>query len=438
MKNEWSMNRTGSPAPMSNTRAMIQRLIDEQLYSIVYQPITDLRTRQIVGFEALTRLAEGSGFDSPTALYEAGEAEDMLWELEGAARRQAFKGAAQWPEHLQLFINCAPNVAEDPRFESQLMSELESSRARYPAQVVVEITERAPTLHMEALMPRIDALRQQGLQIAIDDVGIGASGLVRISSLRPGWLKLDRALIDHIDQDRFRWNLVRHLVRFARACGVQVVAEGLEREADIQACRDLDICFGQGFLLGMPTSDPLHLLRQTPPPQQVRTAKAAHDASRESLAMLRGVQPAYTLDHDTTVASAAQDLLRDPSLPGVCVIRERRLLGFVRREDALRDAGTEDRRSMPVSFLARTAPSLESESLDFSQLFELAATQAQGGVAAEGAITQWNLPIIVTDQGQPRAAITTPALLSIAADLARRYAQASEQTDQPPPRERAA
>ncbi len=424
MKNESSSNRAGASSPSGDIRHQIRRLIDQKLYSIAYQPIIDLRTQRVVGFEALTRLAQHAGFDSPTALYEAGEAADMLWELEGATRLASIKGAKPWPEHIQLFINCAPAVAQDERFETQLIGELETTQARYPAQMIVEITERAPTHGLESLTPRVDALRERGLQIAIDDVGIGASGLVRISSLRPGWLKLDRALIDGIDQDRFRWNLVRHLVRFARACGVQVVAEGIERQQELVACQELDICFGQGFLLGRPSFDPLEVLERTPVAQQVRTPRAAHDVNSQSVTMLRGVQPAYTLDHATPVASAAQDLLRDPSLPGLCVTREGKLLGWVRREDVLRDAGTDERSAMPVSFLARTAPSMESDALDFSELFELAAAQAQGGLQAAGG-GSGNLPIIVTELGEPRAIVTTPALLSMAADLARKYALGS-------------
>ncbi len=404
---------SGQTGPDSQLGRKIQRLIDEQLFSIVYQPIIDMRTQQIVAFEALTRPHLDSNFESPAALFEAAEAEAMLWELEGATRRAAMAGAREWPEHVQLFINCAPCVAEHEDFEKQLIGELESTCARYPAQLVVEITERSPHLDMTVLPARIDALRQRGLQIAIDDVGIGASGLVRISSLRPGWLKLDRALIGGIDRDRFRLNLVRHLVRFARACGVQVIAEGIERTEELDVCRDLGVCFGQGFLLGRPTAGPMGLLAECPPPQPTRNAGAAHDALPESVTLLRGVQPAMCVDHSTAVASAAQDLLRDPSLPGLCVTRGDELLGWVRREDALREARTDDRSAMPVSFLARRAPVTESDSLDFCEIFELAATHAQFGA---------DLPIIVLAAGQPQALLTTPTLLSMAADMVRTQA----------------
>lgn len=383
-------------------------MIAQARFSVVYQPIVDLRSNQIVGFEALTRVDESEGFSNPGELFEAAADCGMQWELEQATRHRAILCAQSWPDHIQLFINCAPEVIQQPEFADDLFLALGTHSSRGPSQVIVEITERSPHLDMTALTSKVDALRKLGLQIAIDDVGIGASGLVRISSLRPGWLKLDRALISQIDQDRFRWNLVRYLVQFAKSCGVQVIAEGIEREEEAQAVREIGVCFGQGFLLGKPTAEPLTLLKS--PVCTSTPVRPAHNAQPSSLAMLRGVQAALVLDRKQTAASAAQLLLPVAEQPGVCVIEGNHLLGWVSRVEVLSHAADAKLATTPLGMLIRRCPVVESTQVEFAELFELGATHAQ---------LKSDCPIVIVQDQYPLAIMTTNTLLAIAADLFR-------------------
>ncbi len=401
--------------PPDADKARVQRLIDEHLFSVVFQPIFDLRTQQPVAFEALTRPADHAGFDSPADLFEAADHAGMHWHLEMATRRAALEAARDWPEHLQLFLNCSPEVLEDEHFETIFAEELLRTPCRCASQVVIEITERSPHLDMSLLPDRVDALRRRGFQIAIDDVGIGASGLVRISAIRPGWLKLDRALIQGITRDRFKFNLVRHFVQFARSCSVQVIAEGIENADELQACSDLGICFGQGFFLGLPTSKPLEVTSTLAPsaPAPARKSNAPHPG--QGLSLLRGIQPALTIDGAEPITLAAQRLLRDPNLPGLCVIRGDSLLGWLARDEALATSGDDRRASMASHMLARRTLTASIDA-DVGDLFELAAASAQ---------FDRTTPIILLHDDTPRAIVTIPALLGIAADLSRNLPAAS-------------
>jgi EAL domain-containing protein (putative c-di-GMP-specific phosphodiesterase class I)/GGDEF domain-containing protein len=406
------MDRTqpdiGSQSQMASQAERILSLIAEARFSVVYQPIVDLRSNQIVGFEALTRVDESEGFANTGELFEAAATLGVQWELEQATRQRAILCAHSWPDHIQLFINCAPEVIQHPQFAEDLFLALGTHSSRGPSQVIVEITERSPHLDMAALTDKVDALRKLGLQIAIDDVGMGASGLVRISALRPGWLKLDRALISQIDKDRFRWNLVRYLVQFAKSCGVQVIAEGIEREEEAQAVREIGVCFGQGFHLGKPTADPLALL--TAPACTATTVRPAHNAQPSSLAMLRGVQAALVVDRRQSAASAAQLLLPIAEQRGVCVIDGNHLLGWVSRQDVLSHAADDKLATTPLGMLIRRCPVVESDQVEFAELFELGATHAQ---------LKSECPIVIVQDQYPLAIITTNTLLAVAADLFR-------------------
>lgn len=393
---------------ISSEGRKILNLIEQKQFEIAFQPIIDLRHQEVVGFEALTRVHADLGYAHAGELFEIAERAGVLWELEEATRAEAIRLSADLPEHVQIFINCSPQVIEDPRFTTSILDILHATGERCAAQVVVEITERSPHLNMATLGDRVDELRQLGLQIAIDDVGMGTNGLVRISALRPGWLKLDRALISHIDQDRFRWNLVRYLVQFARACGVQVIAEGIERPEEVQAVQDMGICFGQGYLLGRPTHAPLDLLAQTTP--VVHPVQPTHDASLSSLAMLRGVRTVIAVDRSVAAAEVAQTLLRETDSPGVCVVQDDHLIGWADREEILRAARHTDQSAMPVGLLARHCPTVDAVTVEFAEMFDICATQAQ---------LRDRCPIVLIESSRPVAIVTAQTLLCMAADLFR-------------------
>jgi EAL domain-containing protein (putative c-di-GMP-specific phosphodiesterase class I) len=118
--------------------------------------------------------------------------------------------------------------------------------------VVVELTERSPIEDNGGARACLDDIRALGARLAIDDVGSGYSGLGHVVDLSPDLLKLDRTLVAGLDSDHTKSALVERLTSFAVDVGMEVVAEGIETEAELDALRSFGVESGQGFLLGRP------------------------------------------------------------------------------------------------------------------------------------------------------------------------------------------
>jgi EAL domain-containing protein (putative c-di-GMP-specific phosphodiesterase class I) len=204
------------------------------------------------GIEALCRPVRSDTFISAGELFMAAERLRMLWPLELLARRAAISLAGAWNRNARLFINCSPQVVSDPRFVGAMDVLLCSSRTLERERIVLEITERSDHRITPALARRVDELKTLGFEIALDDVGAGASGLNRIMDLRPHWLKLDMALVRSIHADPYRRNLIRAIVAFTADCDIKLVAEGVEQEAELEVIRSIGVQYAQGYHLSRP------------------------------------------------------------------------------------------------------------------------------------------------------------------------------------------
>jgi EAL domain-containing protein (putative c-di-GMP-specific phosphodiesterase class I) len=118
--------------------------------------------------------------------------------------------------------------------------------------VVLELTERSPIVNYEEAVECVSNLRVLGARLAVDDVGRGFSGLGRVVELAPDLLKIDRSLVSGVDSDAAKSALIARLTSYGDEIGMDVVAEGIETEAELETLRALGVRNGQGFLLGRP------------------------------------------------------------------------------------------------------------------------------------------------------------------------------------------
>ncbi len=121
-----------------------------------------------------------------------------------------------------------------------------------PGRLVVELTEQVAVADYPQLRGALQALRDAGVRLAVDDAGAGFASLLHILKLAPDIIKLDRELIANVDVDPMRRSLAASLRRFAHESGAVVVAEGIETAAELNVLRDLEIDHGQGFHLARP------------------------------------------------------------------------------------------------------------------------------------------------------------------------------------------
>jgi EAL domain-containing protein (putative c-di-GMP-specific phosphodiesterase class I) len=206
---------------------------EEFTFFTVFQPIFDLKSGEVVGYEALTRFADGS---SPQRGLEAAQVQGLHIDLDAALIRAALASANALPEGKWIAINVSAGLLRRKRELEPLLAE--SSRP-----VVLEITE--------ADRADLDDL-PAGVRIAVDDAGAGYDTLARMESLKPGFLKLGQAALAGVETEGARRASIRSLVDFAREQGCTVIAVGIESAQQRDALAECDVPLGQGFYLGRP------------------------------------------------------------------------------------------------------------------------------------------------------------------------------------------
>lgn len=222
----------------------IKSVLEQELLTMVFQPIRDLDTGETSGLEALSRF-ELEPKRTPDKWFAEAWEVGLGSELELLAVRKAVSKIDQLPGELYLSVNVSPETLRSEPF-TQLVQEVPALR------LVVEVTEHAVIDEYGPLAVAVTMLRQHGVRIAVDDMGAGYAGLNHILQLGPDIAKLDIYLTRDVDRDAARQALVSSTVGFANRVGLKVVAEGIETEAEQQALRVLGVSHGQGFHLGRP------------------------------------------------------------------------------------------------------------------------------------------------------------------------------------------
>jgi EAL domain-containing protein (putative c-di-GMP-specific phosphodiesterase class I) len=243
------------------TFGRIRRFVRGDGLRMVFQPIADLGSGSVVGFESLARF-DSLPPRSPAAWFDDAGAAGLRRDLELAAARAAIGSFGQLPPGAYLTVNASPDVAMDPAF-IDVIGEVPGAR------VVIEITEHALVEDYDKLNGALAALRSRGVRVAIDDAGAGFANMSHMLRIDADLIKLDIEITRHVDIDSRRRALVRSLVEFARSVGATVVAEGIETEAELRALKDLGVASGQGFHLGRPEPLPGSAVARDGKPKRV-------------------------------------------------------------------------------------------------------------------------------------------------------------------------
>jgi EAL domain-containing protein (putative c-di-GMP-specific phosphodiesterase class I) len=233
-------------APAADEAEAIDRILAEQSLRLAFQPIVDLKTRQLFAFEALAR-SPLPLFQSPVQLYEAAVRTGRVGEMGRLHRAQATKACPDWP----LFININPN-----EFDQGWLVRPDDPIFRHKHQVYLEITESAPLIYFEQCHSVLAEIRKKKVLLAVDDFGAGYSNLRYISDLTPEIVKLDRELVAGLREGSRLFQLVRSIVRLCKEMGSRVVAEGIETVAELGAVEIARVDFCQGYLLARPGLPP--------------------------------------------------------------------------------------------------------------------------------------------------------------------------------------
>ncbi len=223
----------------TDLRGEIMRVIETQAFETVFQPVVRLDSTEPIGYEALTRFADGA---PPDRRFADAELIGLGVELETATLLRALDAGRSLPDGRSLSLNVSPRLVLEDRLGAFV--------DRAPTPTVFEVTEREPIEDYASF--RAAMHRVAGARWAVDDAGAGHASLRHIIELRPDFVKLDRHLVSGIAADPIRQALVAGMLHFAASIGVEIVAEGIETEAERLTLKALGVEFGQGYLFGRP------------------------------------------------------------------------------------------------------------------------------------------------------------------------------------------
>jgi EAL domain-containing protein (putative c-di-GMP-specific phosphodiesterase class I) len=222
-------------------RSQLDSIITERAFTPVFQPIVQLQTRQVVGFEALTRFHDGM---RPDHRFAEAHGAGMGIRLETACLWEQLEAASSLPPGTWLSLNVSPALAT-------AVVPLISALERADRDVVLEITEHVEIADYPALLAALELVRGRA-RLAVDDAGAGYAGLRHILEIRPHFVKLDVSLVRHVDTDPARQAMVAGMAHFASDVECELIAEGVETEGEMEELIRLCVPLGQGYLFGKP------------------------------------------------------------------------------------------------------------------------------------------------------------------------------------------
>jgi diguanylate cyclase len=233
--------------------------LDRDEIEIAFQPQFTLADGRLVGAEALARWQHPQvGLIGAGALFAIAERADHVAHLSRHIAETALAAARDWPGGLRLSLNVTPADLASREFARDFGALVEGAGFR-PERLTLEITEQVLLGDLEGVAPTLAALRSKGMRIALDDFGGGFCNFRYLKLLALDTLKLDRSMIEGIEEDPRDRAVLRAIVALARALDLSVVAEGIETDAQRAIARDEGCALFQGYL-GSPPLAPEALL----------------------------------------------------------------------------------------------------------------------------------------------------------------------------------
>lgn len=224
-------------------RAELLDILEHGRFHPVFQPVVELASRTVIGYEALTRFDDNK---RPDLRYAEAHEIGMGSQVEAASVVAILKAAEHLDQELWLSLNFSPLALVDGSAANVLRG---ANR-----EIVIEITEHAVVERYPAVRRAVDQMDR--VRLSVDDASAGYAGLCHILELRPDMVKLDITLVRDIDTDPARRALVSGMCHFASITNIHLVAEGVETDAEAATLLSLGVRFGQGYLFGRPEPAP--------------------------------------------------------------------------------------------------------------------------------------------------------------------------------------
>ncbi|MDE5456071.1 EAL domain-containing protein [Bradyrhizobium sp. CSA112] len=246
--------------PAMDLQMQTRRIMEQELrralprgeFELHYQPVVNLASQEISGFEALIRWNHPTkGMISPATFIPLAEEIGFIVPLGEWVIRQACATAAQWPGDLHVAVNISAMQFRSPGLMQVIISALAASGLA-PTRLEIEITETVLLHNKEATLALLHQLRALGIRIAMDDFGTGYSSLTYLQSFPFDKIKIDRSFVKNITENSSSLNIVRAVAALANGMGMTATAEGVETAEQLHSIASEGCTEMQGFLFSRP------------------------------------------------------------------------------------------------------------------------------------------------------------------------------------------
>lgn len=259
-------------SPAMQSKVVESALFEAKLRSAIehgeirphYQPLVDLRSGRVCGFEALARWIGADGTSiAPQTFITVAEERGLITELFKQLLAQACADARDWPEDVMLSFNISPVQMEDRLLASRILKILGKAGLE-PHRLEIEITENALILDPDLAALIIEDLHEAGVQIALDDFGTGYSSLSQLARYKFDKIKVDKSFVATYADDERQEKIIRAMLGLGRSLNIKTTAEGIERHAQLAYLLNHSCDIGQGYLFGkaMPADEALAYMRE--------------------------------------------------------------------------------------------------------------------------------------------------------------------------------
>lgn len=229
--------------------AFFKALLKSRNVRTLYQPLIDLKSKKIIGYEALTRALSDAAIEDASFLFSAAREAGMVKELDLLCVQHALKNGQALGPDKKMFLNLNHESLLDHKLMQKLLADKGSIDYK---NIVIEVTEQSILRSFDKVRGALLELKEQGVSVAIDDVGGGAVSLRDVAVLKPDYIKFDRSLIRQIDVSTTKQQIVLSLILFAKGIHAETTAEGIETKEEYETMLMCGVKFGQGYYFARP------------------------------------------------------------------------------------------------------------------------------------------------------------------------------------------
>lgn len=233
-------------------------IVNNESFTSHFQPIIDMKTDDIYGYEMLIRGVNPDGtLMYPDTLFNKSKRNDLNFRLDRLCRESALKTAATKKVHQKVFINFIPTSIYDPEFCLSSTEKWAKQLEFDPSQIVFEVVETELVKDQAHLKLILEYYRSKGFKIALDDVGEGYSSLNMLIELKPDIIKIDRNIINEIDKNQLKRSVYKALFSVAKEHNITVLAEGVETPYELETIKSIGVDLVQGYYFAKPSAEPI-------------------------------------------------------------------------------------------------------------------------------------------------------------------------------------